>query len=76
MKIDAVVLKDSMCCTRITTMMVTMPKFLVAQLNTHRAFSRNSASSRAIPMGKVREQVRREPYIPTDSKDSPLPSPP
>jgi thymidylate synthase ThyX len=66
MKIDAVVLKDSMCCTRITTMMVTMPKFLVAQLNTHRAFSRNSASSRAIPMGKVREQVRREPYIPTD----------
>ena len=65
-KIDAVVLRDSMCSTRITTMLVTMPKFLVAQFNTHRAFSRNSASSRAIPMAKVREQVRREPYIPTE----------
>lgn len=42
-----------------------MPKFLVAQLNTHRAFSRNSASSRAIPTRIIRQQVTEDPYIPT-----------
>jgi len=37
---------------RLTTLVVTMPKFLVAQLNTHRRLSRNSASSRAITIEK------------------------
>jgi len=46
-------------------MELTMPKWLVAQLNTHRCFSRNSASSRAIPLRKMREQVLDNPYIPS-----------
>lgn len=62
----AEIVADSICVTRITTMELTMPKWLVAQLNTHRCFSRNSASSRAIPLKKIREQVLANPYIPSE----------
>ena len=34
---------------RLTTMEVRMHRFVLAEFNTHRVFSRNSASSRAIP---------------------------
>lgn len=36
----------------------------LAEVNTHRKFSRNSASSRAIPVKKMLEQVTGNPYIP------------
>ena len=38
---------------RLTTLEVTIPRFLLAQLNTHRQLSRNAASSRAIPTQKM-----------------------
>ena len=65
-EISAAVIADSICCNRITTMRLTMPKWLVAQFNTHRAFSRNSASSRAIPTSRVRELVQQDPFIPEE----------
>lgn len=40
---------------RITTMRVTMPTFLLAQFNKHRAFSSNTSSSRAIPTPRYLE---------------------
>lgn len=40
---------------RLTTFELTIPKFILAQLNTHRQLSRNAASSRAIPLAKFRE---------------------
>lgn len=40
---------------RITTMRVTMPTFLLAQFNKHRAFSSNTSSSRAIPTERYLE---------------------
>lgn len=49
---------------RITTMVVTFPRFILAELNTHRMFSRNSASSRAIPAKKMIESIRNNPFIP------------
>ena len=49
---------------RITTMMVTFPRFILAELNTHRMFSRNSASSRAIPFEKMVKSVQSDPFIP------------
>ena len=61
----AEIIADSICTTRITTLELTMPKWLVAQLNTHRCFSRNSASSRAIPLKTLRAQVLENPYIPS-----------
>jgi thymidylate synthase ThyX len=49
---------------RITTMLVTFPRFILAELNTHRMFSRNSASSRAIPFEKMVKMVQEDPFIP------------
>ncbi len=49
---------------RITTMVVTFPRFILAELNTHRMFSRNSASSRAIPFEKMLKSVEENPFIP------------
>lgn len=45
---------------RITSLQLTMPRFILAQFNTHRAFSRSTASSRAIPVKKMIEQVRQD----------------
>lgn len=49
---------------RLTTMEVVMHRFVLAEFNTHRMFSRNSASSRAIPGEKQRDRVSRHPAIP------------
>ena len=49
---------------RITTMKITFPRYILAEFNTHRAFSRNSASSRAIPFKKMLKMVEENPFIP------------
>lgn len=49
---------------RVTTFEVEFPRFILSEINTHRAFSRNSASSRAIPVEKMIEQVRNNPAMP------------
>lgn len=49
---------------RLTTMEVCFPRIVLAEFNTHRVFSRNSASSRAIPVAKMIERVERDPYVP------------
>lgn len=49
---------------RLTTLEVKYHRFVLAEMNTHRAFSRNTASSRAIPYKKVRDSVRDDPAIP------------
>lgn len=59
MTISAKVILDSLapCGARLTTMEITYPRIILAEFNTHRALSRNSASSRAIPTKKMREMV-------------------
>lgn len=59
MTITAKIIKDSVNpnATRITTFELEYPRFIHAEVMTHRQFSRNSASSRAIPISKVTEQV-------------------
>lgn len=49
---------------RITTMKITFPRIVLAEFNTHRMFSRNSASSRAIPFKKMVKMIRENPFIP------------
>jgi thymidylate synthase ThyX len=49
---------------RLTTMEVTFHRFVLPEFNTHRAFSRNAASSRAIPIKKVIAAVRSDPAFP------------
>lgn len=50
--------------SRLTTFEITVPKFILAELNTHRIFSKSSASSRAIPTIKIIEQVLNNPVLP------------
>lgn len=52
---------------RVTTMEVVFPRPYLAEFNTHRALSRNSASSRAIPTEKQIERAEKEPYVPNFS---------
>jgi thymidylate synthase ThyX len=65
-KIKAKIVADSISPQghRITTMLLTFPRFILAELNTHRVFSRNSASSRAIPFEKMVKMVEEDPFIP------------
>ena len=49
---------------RLTTYVLTFPRYILAELNTHRLFSKNSASSRAIPFEKMVEMVMEDPFIP------------
>lgn len=66
MAYEAKVLADSISQKdyRLTTMQVTLPRFVLAEYNTHRAFSRNSASSRAIPVEKQIIRVLEDPAMP------------
>ena len=49
----------------IITMELEYPRFIHGEFMTHRMFSRNAASSRAIPVSKMIEQVRTSPAMPT-----------
>jgi hypothetical protein len=49
---------------RLTTFKVTFPRIVLSEFNTHRVFSRNSASSRAIPFEKMVKMVEENPFIP------------
>jgi thymidylate synthase ThyX len=45
-------------------MEVVFPRIVLAEFNTHRMLSRNSASSRAIPVEKMIKSVLENPYVP------------
>lgn len=49
---------------RITSFLLTYPRIIHSELMTHRVFSRNSASSRAIKFDKMVEAVENNPFIP------------
>jgi thymidylate synthase ThyX len=68
MSFDAKVLADSLSPAehRLTTLEATFPRFVLAEFNTHRVFSRNSASSRAIPIVKQLRRVLEDPYVPIE----------
>lgn len=66
MTIEAKVIADSISPAgkRITTLQLRYPRFIHAEFMTHRVFSRNASSSRAIPVAKMIEQVRNDPAMP------------
>jgi hypothetical protein len=49
---------------RLTTFIVTFPRFILAEFNTHRMLSRNSASSRARPFKVMLKDVMEDPFVP------------
>ena len=50
--------------SRLTTIQLRYPRLVHSEFNTHRVFSRNASSSRAIPVAKMIEQVRNDPAAP------------
>ena len=50
--------------SRITTFELTFPRFILSEFNTHRVFSRNSASSRAIPAKKQIGAILKGGFVP------------
>lgn len=64
-QISAVIVADSISQgKRITTFELNYPRFIHSELMTHRVFSRNAMSSRAVPIEKMIEQVTKEPAMP------------
>lgn len=66
MSIKAKILLDSVnpSGNRITTFVLEFPRWILAELNTHRTFSRNTASSRAIPVEKMIKMAQENPAMP------------
>jgi thymidylate synthase ThyX len=64
--ISAKIVADSICPKghRLTTLEVVMPRYILAEFNTHRMLSKNSASSRAIPFNKMVKNIQENPFIP------------
>ena len=64
--ITAKIIADSVnpAGNRITTYILTFNRWILAELNTHRAFSRNTASSRAIPVEKMIKMAQENPAMP------------
>lgn len=49
---------------RVTSLVITFPRIILAEVNTHRMLSKCTASSRAIPFHKMVETINRDPFIP------------
>ena len=66
MTITAKVIADSIAdgCPRLTTLQLRFPRFILPEFLTHRVFSRNASSSRAIPVERMIKDVIGDPAMP------------
>lgn len=66
MTYSAKIIEDSISpgSVRLTTFQLTYPRYIHAELMTHRVFSRNASSSRAIPTAKLVENSLRDMVYP------------
>lgn len=66
MKTSATIIADSVIRgARLTTFQVCFPRFILAEVNTHRVLSRNYRSSRAVPVSRLIEEADKSPFIPS-----------
>ncbi|MFA9261844.1 MAG: hypothetical protein ACEQSB_00590 [Undibacterium sp.] len=65
-KIKVKVIADSIseAGIRLATMHLRYPRIVHSELMTHRVFSRNARSSRAVPVATMLKEVMKEPFIP------------
>ena len=65
-KISATIVADSVNQQgdRLTSLLITFPRILLSEINTHRMLSKNTSSSRAIPFHKMVKAVQENPFIP------------
>lgn len=68
MNISAKVIEDTIAANgrRLTTLELKYPKFIHGELMTHRVFSRNASSSRAVPTAKLLRLATEEPATPVE----------
>ena len=66
MTITAKIICDSISSEgiRLTTMQLRYPRFIHSELMTHKVLSRNASSSRAIPVARMIQDLRRDPAMP------------
>lgn len=66
MTTEASIILDSISPSgaRLTTFRLRYPRIIHSEFMTHRVFSRNASSSRAIPISKLIDQVRTDPFVP------------
>ena len=66
MTIKVKIIKDSVSQEgiRLTTMQLYYPRIIHSELMTHRVFSRNARSSRAVPVKTMIQEVRETPFVP------------
>lgn len=66
MSIKAQIIEHSIapCGRELITLELEYPRFIHSEFLTHRVFSRNAASSRAIPVKKMLDQVKNNPVVP------------
>lgn len=66
MAYEARILADSISPAkhRLTTFLVTFPRIVLAEVNTHKMLSKSSASSRAIPVLRRIRDVEADPFVP------------
>lgn len=64
--IEAKIIADSVNRrgNRLTSFILTYPRFIHSELMTHRMFSRNAASSRAIPFSRMVRMIEERPAMP------------
>lgn len=67
MTISAQIIADSLSPhgKRLTSVQLKYPRFIHSELMTHRAFSRNASSSRAIPVPTMIDEIIRDTAMPT-----------
>jgi len=66
MTVEAKIIADSISPTRarITTFQLKYPRFIHAEFMTHRLYSRNASSSRAVPVKRIMANIQDDPAIP------------
>ncbi len=71
-KIEAKIEKDSLTPTgsRLTTFVLTYPRFIHGEMMTHRVFSRNASSSRAIPLKTQIEELKKDVASPLQFREN------
>lgn len=66
MPTQAFILADSISPRgeRLITFLCTFPRFILAEVNTHKMLSKSSASSRAVPIAKRIASIESDPFVP------------
>jgi len=64
MQVEVILASSHLGCPPIYTLRLRYPRILHSEVMTHRTFSRNARSSRAVPVQKMLDEVRNTPFVP------------